>query len=116
MKYIETLAALLEQVRQPELNKDASRHLVCNILDIACSDAAIWIDKFGDPLTSLAGAKAIAEHLGLDWHHAMSAGATALDSKAEWCLPEVAPKAIAWMLNRLIDDAVSMQRSSPQLQ
>jgi hypothetical protein len=116
MKYIATLAALLERICHAELNKDVSRDLVCNVLDVNYSNAAIWIDNFGDPLTSLAGAKAIAEHLGLDWHHAMSAGATALDSKSEWCLPEVAPKAIAWMLNRLIDDAVSLQRSSPRLQ
>jgi hypothetical protein len=116
MKYIETLAALLEQICRTELNKADSRRMVCNVIGITYSDAEIWIDKFGDPLTSLTGAKAIAEHLSLDWHHAMSAGATALDSKAEWCLPDVAPKAIAWMLNRLIDDAVSMQRSSPRLQ
>ena len=114
MKYIATFAALLEQISHAELNKDFYRDLVSNLIGVNYKNAANWIDNFGDPLTSLAGAKAIAEHLGLDWHHAMSAGATALDDKPEWCLPEVAPKAIAWMLNRLIDESVSMQRSSPR--
>jgi hypothetical protein len=116
MNQIDTLLCLKERISRTLANKTLSTEFLTKILAISFAEAEVWIEKFGDPLTSLAGAKVIAEHLGLDWHRAMSAAAIALDSKHGWLLPDVAPKAVVWMLNCLIDDAIASQRNSPHPQ
>lgn len=104
MKRLHDLLAMLDRASIEERSLELSLRVIMAMIGLTRSESQIWIEEFGDPLNSLAGAKATVDHLGFDWHKAMSAGAAALESKGPWLLPELAPRIIAWALRRMIED------------
>jgi len=99
------IAQLLDRISNQSCSADVSLELLGATLNLSEADSRIWVEKFGDPLASLSGAKAFVELHAYNWHEAMNVGARALEGRRAWILPDLAPPAIAWALSQLLAEA-----------